>query len=463
MINLKKTIVYGINRYQKDFEYMFPKANVIAYITDSKNNKECNGKKCYSINEIPNKLKKYTLIICNRKNEKIDKIVKNLNFKKAYYLEDIAYLLDDNFMQFSVNFMGKHFNEWGCVRYKPNSECFKEMIYTDSIDNIKCDYPFRYAQIQPGGYVYTCCSNWTTMEVGNIFFVSPKKLWNSNSAKLHRLAIINKTYFFCNFDVCPFIKKSFKKTDTRFENLTTSKYPNEVCVSIDRSCNLKCPSCRNSFCNYNGAKYKITKHLANKIIKSGWATKSKHFIMSSQGEVFFSKIYKKMLFDSKITNRDYIKIHTNGTLLTKKTLDKLCAIYDKRIEFLITIDAATKQTYEKIRFGGNFDQLMKNLENLSKVKNENPEKIFVLLFFVVQKDNYKEIPDFIKMADELNFDMVNFTRIDNWGTYTDEEFKEISMFNKDGTPKKELQEILKNSVFKDKKRKVIVETNELIR
>ena len=379
MIDLKKILVYGINRYQKDFEYMFPKANIIAYIIDNKSNKEYNKKKCYFIDETPNKLKKYTLIICNRKNEKIDKIIKNLNFKKAYYLEDIGYLLDNKVHEKTINYLNSFFTEWPKTEYKKNSEYFKEMIYTDSIDNIKCDYPFKYAQIQPGGYVYSCCSNWTKREMGNILFQNPKKVWNSNLAKLHRLSIINKTYFFCNFDECPIIKKNFKKTDTRFEDLTTLKTPSEVCVSIDRSCNLKCPSCRIKFCNYSGKNLKIANKLAKKIIKSKWALSSE-LMMSSQGEVFFSRVYKKMLFNSKIANRKSIKIHTNGTLLTKSNLDKLLSIYDK-INFFITIDAATKKTYEKVRYGGNFDILIKNLKNLSYEKNNNPERIFVLLFF----------------------------------------------------------------------------------
>ena len=46
--------------------------------------------------------------------------------------------------------------------------------------------------------------------------------------------------------------------------------------------------------------------------------------------------------------------------------------------------------------------------------------------FVVQKMNYKEMPDFVKWGLELDVDEVFFTKILNWGTYTDEEFKELS-------------------------------------
>ena len=69
--------------------------------------------------------------------------------------------------------------------------------------------------------------------------------------------------------------------------------------------------------------------------------------------------------------------------------------------------------------------------------------------FVVQKENYKEMVDFVQWGIELGVDEIFFTKILNWGTYTPEEFEEISMMEKDGiTPKPELKEILQHPVMK---------------
>lgn len=68
--------------------------------------------------------------------------------------------------------------------------------------------------------------------------------------------------------------------------------------------------------------------------------------------------------------------------------------------------------------------------------------------FVVQKENYKEMVDFVQWGKELGVDEIFFTKILNWGTYTPEEFEEISMMEKDGiTPKPELKEILQHPVM----------------
>ena len=69
--------------------------------------------------------------------------------------------------------------------------------------------------------------------------------------------------------------------------------------------------------------------------------------------------------------------------------------------------------------------------------------------FVVQRENYKEMPDFVRWGQELGVDEVFFTKILNWGTYTPEEFEQVSMMQKDGiTPKPELEELLEQSVMK---------------
>lgn len=457
-INRKKIIIYGIGRFSEDFLYLFPKVNICGYIVSNKKQKEYKGYKCYYEDNVDRSLLKHKLlVICERRSKKIDKFLEKLNLvskKDYYYLEDLGYLLNDKKDEFSAKFYKwyhlkiKKWKEY--PDYVPNSIYFKEMIYRDSIDNIKCQFPFEYVQIQPKGYVYPCCSGWVKKEMGNITFKKPKEVWNSNLARLHRLSIINKTYTFCDIDSCPFMKKRVKTTNTRFTDLKETKSPTTVCVAIDNSCNLKCKSCRKNFHNVKkGRHLKTLDRLATRIVESNWANDADELIMASQGEVFFSTTYRKMLFDSKITERDSIVIHTNGTLLTKKNLDRLCSIY-KDIEIMISVDATTEETYKKIRCGGNFKQLMKNLENLSVAKKEGRVRK-VNLLFVVQRDNYQEMPDFVRLVKRLDFDIADFSKIGNWGTFTDKEFEKISMFDENENPKEELVSILKDPIFKDKK------------
>ena len=450
----KKVILYKLGRFQEDFEYMFPNIKVEKYITDRKIN-EYNNKECIYIKNLTRKLNNI-IVICDRKDSLAIKQFDKLNFRefKDYiYLEDFGKILDDK-MSLRARVLDSLYKRRKKEEYNlyslSNSEMFKKMIYTDSQEDVRCSKPFDYVQIQKYGFVFPCCEGWATQHIGNILYSNPKKVWNSTRARLFRLSIINKTYAFCSFDNCPLLQKK-KKVDSRFNDLVVSNDPKTVCIAFDESCNLKCKSCRTCFLNNNNKKLYSYIHndLVKKLKSSKWLNSADELIMASNGEVFFSKSYKEILFSEKINKRNSIIIHTNGTLLSKNTLDKLCKKYSD-IEFFISLDACTKKTYESLRLGGNFGILMRNLENLSIARKEGRVKS-VSILFVLQKDNYTELVDTAKLAIKLGFDKFDVTKINNWGTYSSTQFNDISMYDEFGRPKSELVKVLENPIFKSNK------------
>jgi hypothetical protein len=107
-----------------------------------------------------------------------------------------------------------------------------------------------------------------------------------------------------------------------------------------------------------------------------------------------------------------------------------------RVTAEISIDACTKETYDKIRVGGNWKRLQKNLHFIfTDISNLD----FVRMTFVVQDNNYKEMIGFIEMSDyfqKLNGmkTEVNFIHINNWGTFSDLVWK-IKNINNEEHPK----------------------------
>ena len=73
----------------------------------------------------------------------------------------------------------------------------------------------------------------------------------------------------------------------------------------------------------------------------------------------------------------------------------------------------------------------------------------VRLSFVVQRDNYLEMVDFIKMAKKYGFDWIYFSRLQNFCGWEEEEYWKRSMINKDGTMKKELIDVFRNPLISD--------------
>ena len=95
------------------------------------------------------------------------------------------------------------------------------------------------------------------------------------------------------------------------------------------------------------------------------------------------------------------------------------------IDVRISVDAATKETYTKLR-GGNFDTLMKNLEMIADLHRRGKVRELILNF-VVQRDNFQEIPSFVNLGKSLGVDFVEFQHLCNFGNLTEEEFVNRSL------------------------------------
>ena len=81
-------------------------------------------------------------------------------------------------------------------------------------------------------------------------------------------------------------------------------------------------------------------------------------------------------------------IITNGSLLTDERVDFLLDCGIDGIEF--SVDAATKDTYEKIRCGLSFEQLIKNISYLKERRDKVKASTNVIVSFVEEKANRHE-------------------------------------------------------------------------
>ncbi|MFA5173807.1 MAG: radical SAM protein [Candidatus Pacearchaeota archaeon] len=135
-----------------------------------------------------------------------------------------------------------------------------------------------------------------------------------------------------------------------------------------------------------------------------------------------------------------VKLDTNGTLLTSENIKKLIEADPTFIS--MSIDAMTKERYEKIRKGANFDKVIENLKKLIGYRNKMKSKTQIHLFYVFQKDNAEDLIKFIKFADSLGVDAINGAVAMSFGKVENEEKRNIEL-DKIREIKKELAEIKK--------------------
>jgi len=85
------------------------------------------------------------------------------------------------------------------------------------------------------------------------------------------------------------------------------------------------------------------------------------------------------------------------------TLNRNAEILESGVDFItFSFDGETKETYENIRRGANFEKVIENIRSLIKEKRRRGlDKPYITVSLRVQKENFSEVKDFIKLWADL--------------------------------------------------------------
>tara|TARA_R100000081_G_scaffold77340_1_gene43820 strand:- start:228 stop:1307 length:1080 start_codon:yes stop_codon:yes gene_type:complete len=308
-----------------------------------------------------------------------------------------------------------------------------------------CLQPFTYSEFHRNAYSdtqYLCCPDWNDVNIkvsDNL-----QENWNSEAANSVRKGHLTGNFKGCNPESCPALntllntgkqmtpimhKKDFDP------KLLNTKGPKRIKICSDNACNLKCPTCREEILPNTVEKTNRTKALLDSIERD-YGVSLESVYTSGGGDPFYSNPMREWLQGMNKNTFPLLNeviLHTNGILFTPKVWEKMTRIHPHVKVVEISIDAACKDTYEnKTRLGGKWDTLIKNLHYIKKLTTLDA----LMLDFVVQKDNYKEMEDFVKMGEEIFGDcsyqlQINFQRVWQWPSISDERFKKMCIWDTD--------------------------------
>jgi MoaA/NifB/PqqE/SkfB family radical SAM enzyme len=299
---------------------------------------------------------------------------------------------------------------------------------------LHCYVPWQTINIDHKGRIFLCnCDGWLPYSVGHVLdFNSIDEIFNSDTAKLIHKSIIEKKYTYCVTNSCGIKNKNYRK----YENSI------DLMIGLDPGCNLSCPSCRERVILDNSKEFVDERNLWSTRICSwiaGATNTNFNILVGSNGDPFVSNVYLNFLnLIDKFENIS-LSIKTNGLYIEKR----LTFTLQTKVKLLsISIDAATKNTYELVRRGANWNTLLKNLEYCKSLK-EN-QNIQLIANFVVQKSNFIEMKDFVHFCRNYNM-KISFSHLSDWGTW--HVFSEQCVHTKESPYYAELKEILKDPIF----------------
>ena len=329
----------------------------------------------------------------------------------------------------------------------------------------RCRVPWNTMGINANGEIFICSSpSWIPKFVGNILQINDiYDALNSDLALKIRNEISNNRYFYCNTKICGFfrdIPSELYNTQPHGDQslvalpsqnndqLQVNAIPTNLIFDFDYTCNFKCPSCRTELINNN--KRHVIRNINNNIVDKirtlviDQIENQPISIRWCGGEPFISEPYLTLLDYIATTGKTNIQhiIQTNGSYLKSKQylLEKLLPVTQ---ELRISFDAATESTYKQIRVNGQWDLLLDNVRWVKQFINKNNFSTRLSADFVVQLDNFKEIPLFVELCDQLGIEHINFQKMWNWGTWPQDVFDRKNVFNPQHSDFAELQDIFK--------------------
>jgi MoaA/NifB/PqqE/SkfB family radical SAM enzyme len=323
-----------------------------------------------------------------------------------------------------------------------------------------CPLPFERFDIGPNGLVMVCCGHWLPTHIGNFMNQPMQDVLNSPVAKAIRQSVTDGSYKYCNHLDCGSMAQDALPRRDELQHPRTHKAVAEqnyeldgvdqVMFAFDQSCNLSCPSCRT---------HVITEKVSQSIEKARAVEEKllpllptlRTLHINPAGELFGSKPSRRLL---ELINDERcpdlrLDIISNGTLFSREEWNKFPGIHNKVRSVRISIDAACKETFEKLRRLGKYDVFLNNMSFLRDLRVDGtlPQLKFS---FTYQLDNFLEMKAFVAFCDEMHADFAIFERLQNIA-FTQDEYERLAVHLPDHPLYDDFLQVIKDPVFRTKR------------
>lgn len=333
------------------------------------------------------------------------------------------------------------------------------------------------------GSTYACdCAAWVPFVTGNMLEgETADAVWNSAGMQEVRRSILDGDYSYCSRTSCPAIVNAALP---RVEEVTTPRLrriieqretalsdgPRIVALGHDSSCNLACPSCRHEVVMANRAEAEQLERGRDRVILPMLRDGQVNVQMTSWGDPFASRHYRSIL--EALDGPEYAGVRlfllTNGIGLTPHTWATMPHLKEKIVELRVSVDAASEEVYEKVRRPGRWAVIRENLEAMSTLdragtfvrnrsSSETPaartdlnvvmeEPYTFIIAFVVQHDNFRDMPAFVRLGEALGAGVV-FQKYYSFGHETPAAYAAKDVTSPSHPDHVEFQAILHDSVM----------------
>ena len=168
-------------------------------------------------------------------------------------------------------------------------------------------------------------------------------------------------------------------------------------ITVTTRCNIRCKTC-----GLWKNKWNLPYKTAKEVIENYPYLER---VVWFGGEVFLYEHFEEMFDEACKWNNLKQQIITNGLAPNTRWMEKI--IKAQNTELTFSIDGVTKEVYEGIRQGSDFERVVGNVKYIMKLKKELGIKKDIRMNSVIMKTNYKQIYDLLDFAKELGFNQLS--------------------------------------------------------
>lgn len=188
--------------------------------------------------------------------------------------------------------------------------------------------------------------------------------------------------------------------DLATRSLEWKSRPTRLELSFNNLCNLKCVMCAKSDDEPN---WLLDKEVGIRFLDDvlPWVL---HWTPSANSEPLLNDV--DLLVELAQKHTAWMHLITNGTLLTRARYEK---VRERLHKLWISIDAATKETFETIRVPAKWDVVMKNIRDVLPLALE--DGVEVTFNFVLMANNWREAADYVALVADLGGKAANIQEL----------------------------------------------------
>jgi len=188
-------------------------------------------------------------------------------------------------------------------------------------------------------------------------------------------------------------------------------HPDRLYVESTSFCNLHCVMCPTGIGTIKRPKGYMDMQLFRQIVDEVQPN-APAIVLHSWGEpMMHPKLFQMIEYARKADL--WTETSTNITLLTEERARR--AMDAGLSQLFLAMDGVTKETYERVRVGGNFDTVVRNVERLLELKRERGSKMRIVLQIIAMRETHAEVEEFVRRWTRDEVDQVNVKHLDTWG------------------------------------------------